>query len=128
MIRRPPCSTRTDTLFPYTTLFRSARRLGHHPPRERLQFALDQVVIVAALRIDRDAADVGRAGERERIGGGGIAHSERDHRPDLGPQPFGRGTVVRALPHPEHVAVAAVREPLAYPLPGGGRGDRQRGV
>src|SRR3546814_3959329 len=32
MIRRPPRSTRTDTLFPYTTLFRSARaadeRLG----------------------------------------------------------------------------------------------------
>src|SRR3546814_27670 len=29
MIRRPPRSTRTDTLFPYTTLFRSARP----PPR-----------------------------------------------------------------------------------------------
>src|SRR3546814_19277701 len=28
MIRRPPISTRTDTLFPYTTLFRSARSLG----------------------------------------------------------------------------------------------------
>src|SRR3546814_4776670 len=27
MIRRPPRSTRTDTLFPYTTLFRSARDL-----------------------------------------------------------------------------------------------------
>src|SRR3546814_17154062 len=27
MIRRPPRSTRTDTLFPYTTLFRSLRRL-----------------------------------------------------------------------------------------------------
>src|SRR3546814_8413091 len=27
MIRRPPISTRTDTLFPYTTLFRSI--LGH---------------------------------------------------------------------------------------------------
>src|SRR3546814_16146701 len=26
MIRRPPRSTRTDTLFPYTTLFRSADR------------------------------------------------------------------------------------------------------
>src|SRR3546814_5812992 len=26
MIRRPPRSTRTDTLFPYTTLFRSGRR------------------------------------------------------------------------------------------------------
>src|SRR3546814_17229265 len=25
MIRRPPRSTRTDTLFPYTTLFRSAK-------------------------------------------------------------------------------------------------------
>src|SRR3546814_8337783 len=30
MIRRPPRSTRTDTLFPYTTLFRSlANMLGH---------------------------------------------------------------------------------------------------
>src|SRR3546814_11292777 len=26
MIRRPPVATRTDTLFPYTTLFRSPRR------------------------------------------------------------------------------------------------------
>src|SRR3546814_8774276 len=26
MIRRPPRSTRTDTLFPYTTLFRSRRQ------------------------------------------------------------------------------------------------------
>src|SRR3546814_10422605 len=28
MIRLPPTSTRTDTLFPYTTLFRSKRRTG----------------------------------------------------------------------------------------------------
>src|SRR3546814_19326497 len=28
MIRRPPTSTRTDTLFPYTTLFRSDPRAG----------------------------------------------------------------------------------------------------
>src|SRR3546814_16189436 len=28
MIRRPPRSTRTDTLFPYTTLFRSAALVG----------------------------------------------------------------------------------------------------
>src|SRR3546814_1130061 len=28
MIRRPPRSTRTDTLFPYTTLFRSSGRFG----------------------------------------------------------------------------------------------------
>src|SRR3546814_4932342 len=32
MIRRPPRSTRTDTLFPYTTLFRSVARIeGEHP-------------------------------------------------------------------------------------------------
>src|SRR3546814_14349362 len=29
MIRRPPRSTRTDTLFPYTTLFRSVIRSVH---------------------------------------------------------------------------------------------------
>src|SRR3546814_1249149 len=29
MIRRPPRSTRTDTLFPYTTLFRSLRIARH---------------------------------------------------------------------------------------------------
>src|SRR3546814_1344343 len=34
MIRRPPRSTRTDTLFPYTTLFRSpAGRLSQACPR-----------------------------------------------------------------------------------------------
>src|SRR3546814_19934479 len=33
MIRRPPRSTRTDTLFPYTTLFRSGYRPG--TPRAR---------------------------------------------------------------------------------------------
>src|SRR3546814_9367960 len=32
MIRRPPRSTRTDTLFPYTTLFRSPRGLCHGAP------------------------------------------------------------------------------------------------
>src|SRR3546814_16219956 len=30
MIRRPPISTRTDTLFPYTTLFRSQTRPTFH--------------------------------------------------------------------------------------------------
>src|SRR3546814_2819461 len=38
MIRRPPRSTRTDTLFPYTTLFRSVGRLRRRsaPPGHRL--------------------------------------------------------------------------------------------
>src|SRR3546814_5748343 len=34
MIRRPPRSTRTDTLFPYTTLFRS-RHPGERAARQR---------------------------------------------------------------------------------------------
>src|SRR3546814_5434214 len=34
MIRRPPRSTRTDTLFPYTTLFRSGA--GHHQAQVRV--------------------------------------------------------------------------------------------
>src|SRR3546814_7880220 len=33
MIRRPPRSTRTDTLFPYTTLFRSGDRLPRRAGR-----------------------------------------------------------------------------------------------
>src|SRR3546814_5444923 len=44
MIRRPPRSTRTDTLFPYTTLFRSCQcgrnfsclHLGQNSARRRL--------------------------------------------------------------------------------------------
>src|SRR3546814_13285409 len=39
MIRRPPRSTRTDTLFPYTTLFRSIRTMSRHAPRRRYVLA-----------------------------------------------------------------------------------------
>src|SRR3546814_6359173 len=35
MIRRPPRSTRTDTLFPYTTLFRSLVHAVRQPARAR---------------------------------------------------------------------------------------------
>src|SRR3546814_10536866 len=35
MIRRPPRSTRTDTLFPYTTLFRSIKKLVLNPMASR---------------------------------------------------------------------------------------------
>src|SRR3546814_6409476 len=38
MIRRPPRSTRTDTLFPYTTLFRSA----HLQPALQLRLQFDK--------------------------------------------------------------------------------------
>src|SRR3546814_6843780 len=37
MMRRPPRSTRTDTLVPYTTLFRSALLIGSRDGGDRLQ-------------------------------------------------------------------------------------------
>src|SRR3546814_10555345 len=40
MIRRPPRSTLTDTLFPYTTLFRSLRRLRNQPVGGRGQISI----------------------------------------------------------------------------------------
>src|SRR3546814_12038901 len=40
MIRRPPRSTRTDTLFRYTTLFRSVLLIGHNPGLEELVLLL----------------------------------------------------------------------------------------
>src|SRR3546814_8228825 len=47
MIRRPPRSTRTDTLFPYTTLFRS---LEHHPIAEIEPGAVDPLGLVEIAR------------------------------------------------------------------------------
>src|SRR3546814_1230475 len=46
MIRRPPRSTRTDTLFPYTTLFRSGRDVRlrifvEHGKEGRTAYAMD---------------------------------------------------------------------------------------
>src|SRR3546814_11531330 len=64
MIRRPPRSTRTDTLFPYTTLFRSERS------------ALTEAMIAAGvsmglpLRSDPNAPD----------GGEGIGYAARNIR------------------------------------------------
>src|SRR3546814_9842111 len=57
MIRRPPRSTRTDTLFPYTTLFRSHPYLER--ARLRIECATQQVhcarELLAGIRFDRNA-------------------------------------------------------------------------
>src|SRR3546814_16695450 len=81
MSRRPPRSTRTDTLFPYTTLFRSMgrRRLGIAAIRlhlhavdqvgkfdrvldeENRNIVADQVPVAAVgIELDREAAHVTR--------------------------------------------------------------------
>src|SRR3546814_6143181 len=49
MIRRPPRSTRTDTLFPYTTLFRS---LLLHPLGLRLQLGEVFLELVDAQAVE----------------------------------------------------------------------------
>src|SRR3546814_11744235 len=54
MIRRPPRSTRTDTLFPYTTLFRSIGGISVETGK-----ALGRDVTLAGLRRDFDAVFLG---------------------------------------------------------------------
>src|SRR3546814_13417933 len=52
MIRRPPRSTRTDTLFPYTTLFRSAAQRGAHVVRRLAgEHQPDPAVLLAILDV-----------------------------------------------------------------------------
>src|SRR3546814_5193498 len=56
MIRRPPRSTRTDTLFPYTTLFRSTiRRSGGNPMvmRNILPNSRSNMIAAPASQLDR---------------------------------------------------------------------------
>src|SRR3546814_8835571 len=63
MIRRPPRSTLTDTLFPYTTLFRSLfLRLGAH----RGQLVLRQIAAIGFALGQQFGRDLGMArGARE---------------------------------------------------------------
>src|SRR3546814_13796965 len=74
MSRRPPRSTRTDTLFPYTALFRSAgrpedRRLGREGIGYDHDLRPDLVVIVDLF------ADIGVA--EPVIGGDAIVRDEK---------------------------------------------------
>src|SRR3546814_13211476 len=85
MIRRPPRSTRTDTLFPYTTLFRSPRHDGgcverraarSLSGRRHVRGRQDQPQLFAQRTLrDRRRGAEGRGAdaprtERTRVGGG----------------------------------------------------------
>src|SRR3546814_7747615 len=65
MIRRPPRSTRTDTLFPYTTLFRSVDPVGQPGDRRRDQHR-HRRAREGARREFRPGCGVARDGERAR--------------------------------------------------------------
>src|SRR3546814_3022013 len=69
MIRRPPRSTRTDTLFPYTTLFRSVRQYGFRARSDRAEVAqvgrqeIERIVHPSGQRVaqDRPVEQIGDA-------------------------------------------------------------------
>src|SRR3546814_14819027 len=102
MIRRPPRSTRTDTLFPYTTLFRSlvvddlaVRRLDEAvfvDPAEAGE-RVDQADVRPFRSLDRpDAAIMGRMDVADREAGPFASQPARPERPAATPaRPFGAG-------------------------------------
>src|SRR3546814_1924679 len=80
MIRLPPGSTRTDTLFPYTTLFRSLAGAGRiiaidtrAAPLERARAFGATDVVQAAIDDPRHEALVDRI--RAMTGGRGVDHA-----------------------------------------------------
>src|SRR3546814_11260147 len=94
MIRRPPRSTRTDTLFPYTTLFRSA---SPPPPRRRGAPAPAAFHRNPCLPSGESLSEVSFRGSKLTTGGGTRLHSGhaclpprlqiRLHRPRRRPHP-----------------------------------------
>src|SRR3546814_18526731 len=120
MIRRPPRSTRTDTLFPYTTLFRSQGILSPRRPCLRRPVADRALEGRGADRVSRaavptDPAPVrsvpsGTAPSRQVVRQAGVHHRRR-----RGPGPVlaalreGRGRLRGpAAPRPQR---AAAEEP-----------------
>src|SRR3546814_6243688 len=71
MIRRPPRSTRTDTLFPYTTLFRSLVRLG--------TLAAVMAVLDVLLRVVPRATTGGHRDRHEQAGDDGADQHAAEH-------------------------------------------------
>src|SRR3546814_1382335 len=77
MILRPPRSTRTDTLFPYTTLFLSARISGGGCKEEDVLAARDDAV---ADDLGKQFGEPGAAGEDETTSAQRLAARTRDRR------------------------------------------------
>src|SRR3546814_15173534 len=80
MQRRPPRSTRTDTLFPYTTLFRSflknqgieGQRLGMHSFRHNFQDRLREAGL-HGTPIGQELAGRAKSGNTENSYGSGFS-------------------------------------------------------
>src|SRR3546814_1268047 len=74
MIRRPPRSTRTDTLFPYTTLFRSGTAPGRTPDSAPAWGGLRP----AAAALPRGGLAAAGRGTAAEGGGGPAGHQPED--------------------------------------------------
>src|SRR3546814_10026519 len=101
MIRRPPRSTRTDTLFPYTTLFRSAPDLPHRP-----------------LSRQGDGAERHGAALRQRALRAAVEQRARRPRADHGGREHWRRGPRRLLRHRRRAARHGAEPPAATALPG----------
>src|SRR3546814_17468113 len=77
MVRRPPRSTRTDTLFPYTTLFRSilgaiSRLRDLEVPPHELRYLLRAVLVQSLVRTRCESC--GGSGQSRTLGTVGSEH------------------------------------------------------
>src|SRR3546814_2122171 len=77
MIRRPPRSTRTDTLFPYTTLFRSGNASGVNDGAAALILASRAIAESNGLKPRARIVGMATAGVPPRIMGIGPAPATR---------------------------------------------------
>src|SRR3546814_7095671 len=81
MIRRPPRSTLTDTLFPYTTLFRSPRCAC---PFRSLIHPFQQIVEIVEARLPETRHPPRPVGERRQRGGpGAVMRRSEEHTSEL---------------------------------------------
>src|SRR3546814_4670218 len=92
MIRRPPRSTRTDTLFPYTTLFRSAHLadvqrdcVGEQEQQHRRQHECNEQRRRIAQRLQAFLAHQRREATRVEAARGRLRLSGRAHAAALAP-------------------------------------------
>jgi hypothetical protein len=92
-----------------------AAGLRDEPARQRLEARLDDLVIVVALRVDRDRAVRALLQDRQRIVVGAVVHPEHDDRARLRPDRARIAAPLRRIGKPVHVAVRALGEELLEP-------------
>src|SRR3546814_9400618 len=108
MIRRPPRSTRTDTLFPYTTLFRSPSLVGGPALVHADAYRLGSIDEIDDLDLEMTLAEAVTVVEW----GAGLAEGLADDRLEL--------DIVRTLGDLDSVEDTDVRQVVIRPI-----GDRK---